>query len=189
MELDELETRARPVVPESAFVAPSADVLGDVELGEEASVWYGCVVRGDIAPVRVGARSNVQDLSVVHVDVGRPCLIGEEVAVGHRAIVHGCELRDRCLVGMGAVVLSGAVVGAGSFVAAGAVVTEGMEVPPNSLVVGVPGTVIREVDDRLRERMRATIDHYRALARGHRTGRWVAAGEPDGGPDREERGR
>lgn len=176
----ELTTRKDPVVADSAWVAPSADVVGDVELGEDVSVWYQCVLRGDIAPVRIGAGTNIQDLSMVHVDVDRPCIVGEGVGIGHRAIVHGCELADGCLVGMGAIVLSGAVVGRDSLVAAGAVVTEGMEVPPESLVVGVPGKVIRSVDERLRERMRTTVEHYRALKEWHRSGRWRHAGGPGG---------
>jgi carbonic anhydrase/acetyltransferase-like protein (isoleucine patch superfamily) len=170
---EDLETAASPRVPDSAFVAPSADVVGDVGLGEEASVWYQCVLRGDIAPIRIGDRTNVQDLTMVHVDVDRPCVIGDEVGIGHRAIVHGCEIRDRALVGMGAVVLSGAVVEEGALVAAGAVVTEGMEVPEDTLVAGVPGRIVREVDDELRERMRRTVTHYRELKEGHRNGRWT----------------
>ncbi len=173
MRLEDLTTRERPRVPESAFVAPSADVIGDVELGEETSVWYQCVLRGDIAPIRVGARSNIQDLTMVHVDVDMPCLIGDRVGIGHRAIIHGCRIEDDCLIGMGAVVLSGAVIGGGSLVAAGAVVTEGMEVPPDSLVVGLPARIIRTVDGRLRERMRQTVEHYRLLKEGHRGGRWT----------------
>ena len=172
---EELGTDPEPSVHESAWVAPSADVIGDVELGENASVWYSCVLRGDIAPIRVGADTNIQDLTMVHVDVDRPCVIGERVGIGHRAIVHGCEVHDDATIGMGAVVLTDAVVGEGSLVAAGAVVTEGMEVPPNSLVVGVPGKVIREVDDGLRERMGLTVSHYRALKEAHREGRWRQA--------------
>lgn len=171
---DELETRTEPRIPESAFVAPSADVVGDVELGEEASVWYQCVLRGDIAPIRVGAETNIQDLTMVHVDVDTPCLIGDRVGIGHRAIVHGCQVRDDALVGMGAVVLSGAVVGEGALVAAGAVVTEGMEVPAGALAAGVPAKVIRDVDEELRRRIRLTVSHYRELKEGHRSGRWTA---------------
>lgn len=170
--IDDLETRSTPTVPESAYVAPSADVVGDVELGENASVWYQCVLRGDIAPIRVGARTNIQDLTMVHVDTGLPCVIGDRVGIGHRCVIHGCEIRDDALVGMGAIVLSEAVVGEGALVAAGAVVTEGMEVPPGSLVAGVPGRVIRQVDDGLRERIEQTVTHYEALKEGHREGRW-----------------
>jgi len=173
---EELQTRRRPRVPESAWVAPSADLVGDVVLGEEASVWYGCVLRGDVAPVRVGAETNVQDLTTLHADVGEPCLVGDRVGIGHRAIVHGCRVEDDVLVGMGAVVLTGAVLGRGSLVAAGAVVTEGVEIPPNSLVAGVPGRVIRELDDALRERIAGTVEHYRELKEGHRTGRWSGRG-------------
>lgn len=172
---EELETDAVPDVHESAWVAPSADVIGDVELGPDTSVWYNCVLRGDIAPIRVGRDTNIQDLTMVHVDVDRPCVIGDGVGIGHRAIVHGCEVRDDALIGMGAVVLTDAVVGEGSLVAAGAVVTEGMEVPPGSLVVGVPGKVIREVDDELRERMGLTVAHYRELKEAHREERWRKA--------------
>lgn len=182
MDPNELETRVRPEVHSTAFVAPSADLVGDVQVGPEASVWYGCVLRGDIAPIRIGARTNIQDLTVVHVDVEQPALIGERVGIGHRAIVHGCTIEDDSLIGMGSIVLSGAVIGQGSLVAAGAVVTEGTEVPPGSLVVGVPGRVVRQVDERLRSRMERTVDHYRALKEGHRNGRWrgpIGARGPD----------
>lgn len=172
MELDDLETAERPTVPESAWVAPSADVTGDVELGEGASVWYGCVLRGDIAPVRIGADTNVQDLTVVHVDRGMPAVVGPDVGIGHRAVIHGCEIEGGCMIGMGATVLSGATVGHGSVIAAGALVTEGTEVPPDSLVVGTPGEVVRAVDDELRERIRSTVEHYSVLKEGHRSGRW-----------------
>lgn len=173
MMLDDLPTESDPRIAGTAYVAPSADVVGDVVLGEETSVWYQCVLRGDIAPIRVGAETNIQDLTMVHVDVDRPCVIGDRVGVGHRSIIHGCEIGDDCLVGMGAIVLSDAVIGSGSLVAAGAVVTEGMEVPPDTLVAGVPGRIVREVDDELRERMRRTVTHYRELKEGHRDGRWT----------------
>lgn len=169
-------TGRRPTVPTTAWVAPSADVIGDVTLGEHASVWYGCVVRGDIAPIRIGAETNVQDLTTVHVDVDRPCVIGDRVGIGHRAIIHACDIGDDCLIGMGAIVLSHAVVGAGSVIAAGAVVREGMVVPPCSLVVGIPARVVRPVDEHLRRRAALTVIHYRDLKEGHRSGRWGAAG-------------
>jgi carbonic anhydrase/acetyltransferase-like protein (isoleucine patch superfamily) len=175
MEREDWSTRESPSIAASAFVAPSADVIGDVELGEESSVWYQCVLRGDIAPIRVGRETNIQDLTMVHVDPGTPCLIGDRVGVGHRAIIHACRIEDECLIGMGAVVLSGAVIGRGSLVAAGAVVTEGMEVPPDSLVVGLPGRVIRRVDERLRQRMRHTVEDYRNLKEAHRRARWSRA--------------
>lgn len=177
MEIDQLETAETPAVPESAWVAPSANVVGDVTLGAGASVWYNCVLRGDIAPVRIGADTNVQDLTVVHVDRGTPSVVGPRVGIGHRALIHGCRIEEDCLVGMGATILSGATVGRGSVVAAGALITEGTEVPPGSLVVGTPGEVVREVDEELRERIRLTVEHYSALKEGHRAGRWRPAGE------------
>lgn len=165
-------TAAAPTVHPRAFVAPSADILGDVTLEEDASVWYGCVLRGDVAPIRVGARTNLQDLTLVHVDRGRPAVIGPDVGVGHRAILHGCEIGEGCLIGMGAIVLSHAVIGDGSVVAAGALVTEAMRVPPGRLVAGVPGRIVREVDDDLRARTRRTVESYLALKEAHRGGRW-----------------
>jgi carbonic anhydrase/acetyltransferase-like protein (isoleucine patch superfamily) len=174
-------TGPAPVIPSTAWVAPTAVVVGDVTLGEHASVWYACVLRGDMAPIRLGARTNVQDLTMVHVDVDRPCIIGDRVGIGHRAIIHGCDIEDDCLIGMGAIVLSNTVIGAGSVVAAGTVVREGMQIRPGSLVVGVPGRVVREVDDELRRRARLTVEHYRELKEAHRTGRWV-------GPNRTPRG-
>jgi len=169
---DRYGTAETPRVASTAWVAPGAVVVGDVEIGEHASVWYGSLLRGDIAPIRIGAETNIQDLTTVHVDVDRPTVIGSRVGVGHRAIVHGCVVEDDCLIGMGSVVLSHAVIGAGSVVAAGAVVREGMVVPPRSLVVGVPGRIARESDDELRARARATVEHYKMLKEGHRSNRW-----------------
>lgn len=147
-------------------------MLGDVTLGPRASVWYTTVLRGDMDRIEVGASSNLQDGTVVHVDAGRPALIGARVGVGHRAILHGCTVEDECLIGMGSVVLNGAVIGTGSVVAAGAVVREGMVVPPGSVVMGVPGKVVRAVDDGLRRRIRETWEHYVSEAERHRVGRF-----------------
>ena len=137
----------RPQVPDSAFVAPNATLVGSVVLHEGASVWYSAVLRADNEPITIGARSNVQDGCAFHVDHGLPVTIGEGVSIGHNAVVHGATIEDDCLVGMGAVVMNGAVVGRGSLVAAGALVTEGMQVPPHSLVAGVPAKVRRELTD------------------------------------------
>ncbi len=172
MTLDDLTTRERPTIPDSAWVAPSAHVVGDVTLGEHASVWYNCVLRGDIAPITIGDETNVQDLTMIHVDHDAPCIIGSRVGIGHRAIVHGCTIEDECLIGMGSVILSGVVIGRGSVIGAGAVVAEGKQVPPGSLVVGVPGRIQRRVDNDLRRRIRMTVQHYRELKEGHRAGRW-----------------
>lgn len=150
-------------------------VLGDVTLGPHASVWYACVLRGDMAPIVVGEKSNVQDGTIVHVDEGKPALIGARVGIGHRAIIHGCVIEDECLIGMGSVILNDARIGSGSVVAAGALVTEGTQIPTGSLVMGVPGRVVRTVDGELRDRIRQTWEHYVAQAAVHRRGafpRW-----------------
>jgi len=151
-------------------------VLGDVTLGAHASVWYGAVLRGDMAAIVVGERTNLQDGTIVHVDEGLPTVIGARVGVGHRAILHACTVEDDCLIGMGSVLLNGVHVGTGSVVAAGAVVPEGARVPPGSLVVGVPARVTRPVDDALRQRIRDTWEHYVAEAERHRAGVFPIAG-------------
>jgi carbonic anhydrase/acetyltransferase-like protein (isoleucine patch superfamily) len=171
---ERFDTSAVPRLGAGAWVAPSADVVGDVTLGPDASVWYQCVLRADIAPIEIGEGTNIQDLTMIHVDVERPCRIGAGVGVGHRAILHGCDVEDGCLIGMGAVVLSHAVIGAGSVVAAGALVPEGTRVPPGHLVIGVPARPVRPVDDDLRARIRRTVEHYRRLKDLHREGRWRA---------------
>ncbi|MFQ5745915.1 MAG: gamma carbonic anhydrase family protein [Gemmatimonadota bacterium] len=172
MRFEDLPTAPSPRIAPGAWVAPTAVVVGDVTVAERASVWHGCVLRGDIAPILIGEDTNVQDLTVVHVDVGQPAIVGARVGIGHRAVIHGCEIEDDCLIGMGAIVLSGARIGQGSLVAAGAVVTEGMDVPAGRLVAGVPARVVREVDEELRARMRRTVEHYGVLKEGHRAGRW-----------------
>lgn len=133
----------KPSVAEGVFLAPGAVVVGAVEIGTEASVWYGAVLRGDINRIVVGAQSNVQDGSVLHVSDAFPCVLGERVSVGHRAVVHACTVGDEVLVGMGAIIMDGARIGARSIVAAGSLVTKGMVVPEGSLVVGSPARVLR----------------------------------------------
>ena len=133
-----------PTVHPSAFVDVSAQVIGDVHIGAESSVWMNVVVRGDVNYIRVGSRSNLQDLTLVHVMRNtHPTIIGDEVTVGHSAVVHGCVIQDRCLIGMGAILLNGCRIGTGSIVAAGTLVPEGMVVPPGSMVMGLPGKVRR----------------------------------------------
>lgn len=151
----------------TAWIAPSAVVTGEVHLAEETSVWYGCVLRGDIAPIRVGPRSNIQDGSVVHVDHAQPALIGADVVVGHGAIIHGATVEDGCLIAIRATVLSGAVIGAGSIVGAGTVVTEGAVIPPHSLVLGVPGKVRRALSDQEAAQIRALAGRYVLYSRGY----------------------
>lgn len=140
-----------PKIADDAFIAPNAVLIGDVEIGPGASVWFGVVLRGDVGPIRIGARTNIQDNSVIHLDADAPATLGDDVTIGHAAIVHGCTVEDGAQVGMGAIVLSGAHIGAGSLIAAGAVVPEGMMVPPGSVVMGVPGRVRREVTAEERE--------------------------------------
>ncbi|MFT5733778.1 MAG: carbonic anhydrase/acetyltransferase-like protein (isoleucine patch superfamily) [Planctomycetota bacterium] len=143
-----------------AFAATNATLTGNIELGGGANVWFGCVLRGDDALIQIGARTNVQDLTMIHADVDVPNIIGEEVTIGHRCVLHGATVGDRCLIGMGAVLLGGSVIGEGSIIGAGAVVKEGMVVPPRSLVVGIPGKVIREVSEAQLEGIRASADGY-----------------------------
>ena len=143
-----------------AAAATNATLTGSVTLGEDASVWFGCVLRGDDAPIRIGARTNVQDLTMIHADPGVPNRIGEEVTIGHRCVLHGAEVGDRCLIGMGAVLLGGSRIGAESIVAAGAVEKEGMVVPPRSLVVGVPARIVREIGDEQVEDLRRSAQGY-----------------------------
>ena len=133
-----------PRVHPTAFIDDSAQVIGDVEIGEESSVWMAVVVRGDVNRIRIGRRTNVQDGTIVHVMIRtHETTIGNNVTIGHRAVVHGCTIEDQCLIGMGAILLNGAHVGAQSIVAAGTLVTEAMKVPPRSLVMGSPGKVKR----------------------------------------------
>jgi carbonic anhydrase/acetyltransferase-like protein (isoleucine patch superfamily) len=144
-----------PMIDPSAWIAPGAVVIGDTHIGPNASVLFNCVLRGDIHRVEVGAGSNIQDLSMLHVADDWPCIIGREVTVGHCCTIHGCVIEDGCLIGMGATVLNGAVIGRGSIVAAGCVVSERMQVPPGSLVAGVPGVIKGEVTRGTLERIGA----------------------------------
>lgn len=134
----------RPV-PGGGWVAQGAVVTGEVTFGEDANVWFGCVLRGDDAPITIGRRTNIQDLTMVHCDHDVPNVIGEECTIGHRCVLHGAEVGDRCLIGMGAILLAGSRIGEGSIIAAGAVVKEHAVIPPRSLVVGLPGRVVRGV--------------------------------------------
>jgi len=134
---------SKPIVPASAFIAPGAILLGAATLGEETSLWYSAIVRADINRIIIGAQSNVQDGSVLHVSDAYACEIGERVTIGHRAVVHACKVHDEVLVGMGAILLDGCEIGARSIVAAGALVPKGMKVPEGSLVIGTPARVVR----------------------------------------------
>ncbi len=159
---------AEPKIDPTAWVAPGAVLVGDVRIAARASVWYGCVLRGDIVHIEVGEDSNIQDGCVLHIDFGMPCAVGRRVTVGHNAVIHGATVGDGCLVGMGATVLSGAKIGEGSIVAAGAVVKECMEVPPGTIVAGVPAKVRREVRPDDRERLEEAWKVYAKLTELHR---------------------
>ena len=158
----------RPEVAPSAFVAPGAYVIGKVRVGEGSSIWYGAVLRGDLDEIRVGARTSIQDNAVIHMDEGYPVTVGDDCVVGHAAVVHGCEIGDRCLVGMNATILTGARIGEGSIVAAGAMVPEGREFPSKSLVVGVPAKRVAEVRDEQAKDIARGARSYVERAAAHR---------------------
>jgi carbonic anhydrase/acetyltransferase-like protein (isoleucine patch superfamily) len=161
-----------PTIHPTAFVHAGAFVLGDVTLGARVSVWPTAVLRGDTAPITVGEDCSVQDGTVVHVDFGVPCTIGARVGIGHRAVIHGATVESDCLIGMGAILLNRVVVRSGSIIGAGAVCPEGMEVPRNSLVLGVPGRVVRQTTEAERQRIAKTIEAYLLLQEEHRAGRY-----------------
>ena len=154
----------------TAFIHPAAFVCGDVTVGPRASVWPTAVIRGDTAPIVIGAETNVQDGVVIHADADAPCTIGARVAIGHRAVVHGATVEDDCLIAMGAIVLNHVVVGRGSLIGAGAVCREGMVIPPGSLVLGVPARVARPTTDAMRERTARTVAAYLDLSERHQSG-------------------
>jgi carbonic anhydrase/acetyltransferase-like protein (isoleucine patch superfamily) len=157
-----------PKVAPSAWIAPGAYVIGDVSLGDESSVWYGAVLRGDTEPIQIGDRTNVQDGCILHADPGYPAVVGEGCVLGHNAVVHGCEIGGNCLVGMSATILNGAKIGDGSIVAAGAVVPEGREFPPRSLIVGVPAKRAGDVADKQAADIERGANHYVERAAAHR---------------------
>jgi carbonic anhydrase/acetyltransferase-like protein (isoleucine patch superfamily) len=163
------------MIDRSVFIAAGAIVLGDVDLGKDVSVWYNAVIRGDTDKISIGAETNIQDLTMIHADPGVPCRVGSRVIVGHRVILHGCTIDDECLIGMGAIVLNRAHVGRGSVIGAGAVLVEGTEIPPGSLVLGVPGRVVRPVDESMKERIEHGWRHYVDQARRHLAGDWPIA--------------
>jgi len=149
-----------PRIAASAYIAPSADVIGSVDVGDKSSVWFQCVLRGDIEPICIGANSNIQDGTIIHTMTGAPVTLGDWVTVGHRVVLHGCTVQNHCLIGMGAVVLNHAQVGEGSIVAAGALVTENTIIPPHSLYMGVPAKLRRAVTDKEQAFIRMHAEHY-----------------------------
>jgi len=162
-----------PLIDVDAWIAPGATVIGDVEIGKESSVWFGCVIRGDVHRIRIGARTNIQDLSMVHVthyknsdkSDGYPTIIGDDVTIGHRVMLHGCTIEDACLIGMSATILDGAVIGHESIVGAGALVTGGKIFPPRSLIIGSPAKAVRQLTDDEVEELYASAKRYVAFAK------------------------
>lgn len=152
----------------SAYVAPTATLVGNVIVEEQASVWFGCVLRAEVAPITIGPRSNVQDLTMIHTDATQPCRLGSGVTVGHRAVLHGATVGDGALIGIGAIVLDGALVGEEAIVGAGAVVTQGTVIPPRTLVLGMPARVVRALQDEELVWLRSRAAHYVELARAYR---------------------
>jgi len=144
-----------PKIQEGSWIAPSADVIGDVSMGRDCSIWFGCVIRGDVHFISIGERTNIQDLSMVHVthykngdkSTGNPTIIGSDVTIGHRVMLHGCTVEDACLIGMSATILDGAVIGKESIVGAGALVTKNKKFPPRSLIMGSPAKAVRELNE------------------------------------------
>ncbi|MDW8343807.1 MAG: gamma carbonic anhydrase family protein [Verrucomicrobiae bacterium] len=159
-----------PRVAADVYVAAGARLVGDVEVGAGSSVWFNAVLRGDLAPVRVGCGTNLQELSVCHVADDHPCVVGNYVTVGHAAILHGCIIGDEVLVGMGAIVMTGARVGPRCIIGAGALVTEGVEVPEGSLVYGSPARVVSRLDQAEQRKIRELAEKYARLAAGYRAG-------------------
>lgn len=143
-----------------ALIADNAVLTGEIHLGHESNIWFGCVLRGDDAPITIGARTNIQDLTMVHADPGVANVIGADVTVGHRCILHGAKVGDHCLIGMGAILLAGCEIGEGSIIGAGAVVKEGAIIPARSLVVGIPARVVRQVSDEQLESIRQSVAGY-----------------------------
>ena len=159
-----------PVISPSAWVADSAQVMGQVELGEDASIWFGTVVRGDTDRITIGAGSNIQDASVLHADFGSPLTIGANVTVGHQVMLHGCTIGDESLIGIGAVVLNGAKIGKNCLVGAGSLVTEGKEFPDGSMILGSPAKAVRQLSPEQIEGLRQSARHYVLNAQRFRKG-------------------
>lgn len=148
-----------------SWIAPSAAVIGNVNVGADVGIWFGAVIRGDNEPITIGNRTNIQENTVIHTDPGYPAVIGEGCTIGHRAMIHGCRIGSNSLIGMGATILNGAVIGNNCLIGAGALITEGKTIPDNSLVMGAPGKVVRELDDNAVAMLKASAEHYVVNAR------------------------
>ncbi len=159
----------KPEIDPSVYIAPTATVVGDVSIGKNSSIWFNCVARGDVAAITIGERTNIQDITMLHVNFGKPLVIGSQVTVGHSCIVHGCIIEDDCLIGMGAIIMNGAKIGTGSIVASGSVVLQESVIPPFSLVTGTPGRVKRTLDKDALKIIRSPADIYEKNARTYRS--------------------
>lgn len=159
----------QPKIDSSCFIAPGAIVIGDVEIGSDSSLWYNSILRGDVFPIRIGRRTNIQDICMGHVTAGtHPLIVGDEVTVGHRAVLHGCTIEDRVLIGIGAIVMDGAHVGEESLIAAGAVVTPRTKIPSGTLAMGAPARIKRDLNPEERKAFVVSAEHYVHLAKQHR---------------------
>ena len=159
-----------PEIDATAWVAPDANIIGKITLAANSSVWFGSTLRGDNERITVGEGSNIQEACVLHTDMGYPLVIGTNCTIGHKAILHGCEIGEGALIGMGAIILNGAKIGAGSLIGAGALVTEGKEIPPGSMVLGSPGKVVKQLDPSVRANLIKSAERYQANARRFRDG-------------------
>ncbi len=159
----------KPYIDISAFMAPIASIIGQAAIGNNASVWFNTVIRGDCDKIIIGSGSNIQDLTMCHADTGKPLTIGSRVTIGHQCVIHGCTIEDDCLIGMGCIIMNGAVIKKGSLIAAGSLILENTIIPENSLVTGAPGKVKKELDDTFIEIIRASSDIYIKRAAGYKT--------------------
>jgi carbonic anhydrase/acetyltransferase-like protein (isoleucine patch superfamily) len=156
----------KPFIEEDVFLAQGSQIIGEVKIGKGSSIWFNASLRADMGPIVIGQYTNVQDNSVVHIDTNFPTIIGNNVTIGHNAIIHGCEISDNCLIGMGAIILNGAKIGEGSLIGAGSLITENKVIPPRSLVVGVPGKVLRQISDEEFEKIKnSAIEYYKLASR------------------------
>ena len=149
-----------PKIASSAWIAPSADLIGNIEIGEDSSVWFGCVIRSDVNEVRIGKKTNIQDLSCIHTDTHTKTIIGDNVTIGHKVMLHGCTIENNCLIGMSATILDNAVIGEGSIVGANSLVTQGKKFPPRSMIMGSPAKVVKQLSQEDVEGLIRHAGHY-----------------------------
>ncbi len=154
----------KPDIAKNVFLAPGCQLIGDVQVKKDANIWPNAVIRADLAPTLIGSRTNIQDNCTLHVDTETPLILGDNITVGHGAILHGCKIEDNCLIGMGATILNNAVIGRETIIGAGALIPEGKEIPSHSLVIGVPGKVVRKLTEEEINNLQKSADHYVQIA-------------------------